>query len=602
MEPPVRGHRTSPGGTPRAPQSARRSDPRERSRLTRRITRLRSRHGENRELYRLGRTLLLLIAGVLLVSTSGLIDPLLHRGMETGAEEPFVRQNTGRELAINIDLTRFDPAQIDPVLATLQTSGFVYLRQPVSWAAMEPQPGELRWETLDRIVNGASARGMEIVALVQETPDWARRASELGYPDAPPSDHEALSTFLRALSGRYGDQIQFFQMFDRPNLAEQWGGSTPSATEYTELLAAAFGAIRETNAEAKIVLAELDPRGVSGTVGDDLQFIDRLYDVGAAAFFDVVAFQLDGGTRSPSDRTVSADRLNFSRAIALRELMIEQGDNAKAIWATRYGWNAGDEPSDSLAADYLLEGIERARTEWPWMGPLFAWSLVPVNEAWAPYALLNVDGTAKPQFSALASFGASQRAEIAPTGFAPMLSSAVAYDGTWQEQHLERQVFQTTSETGATVRLRFRGTGIDAIMRQSPDAGLVRATLDGKPLPGDFPVEDGASIIDLEWFQAADRRATLATGLEDGEHELVLTLSSEGRLTIGGLIVTRRQPMVWPIIVLTVAGIVLLVAGFRDLIYLVAGRWGHLNRPVNTRIGPVWGQFSERWAGRWPAS
>ena len=95
---------------------------------------------------------------------------------------------------------------------------------------------------------------------------------------------------------------------------------------------------------------------------------------------------------------------------------------------------------------------------------------------------------------------------------------------------------------------------------------------------------------------------TLATGLDDGEHTLVLTLSTPGRLTIGGLIVTRRQPMVWPIIVLTVAGIALLIAGFRDFIYLVAGRWGHLSRPAGTRIGPVWGQFSERWAGRWPAS
>jgi hypothetical protein len=234
------------------------------------------------------------------------------------------------------------------------------------------------------------------------------------------------------------------------------------------------------------------------------------------------------------------------------------------------------------------------------MGPLFVWDLVPMNESWAPYALLQADGTAKPQFTALASFGATRQAEIAPTGFAPMQSSAVVYQGTWQVQHLDRQVFQTTSETNATVTLRFRGTGIDAILRQSPDAGPVRATLDGEPLPGNFPVEEGASIIDLEWFQALDRRTSLASGLEDGEHVLTLTLASEGRLTIGGLIVTRRQPMVWPIIVLTVAGIVALVAGFRDLIYLIANRWGHLNRPGSRRIGPVWGQFSERWAGRWP--
>ena len=45
--------------------------------------------------------------------------------------------------------------------------------------------------------------------------------------------------YLRALTGRYGSQIQFVQMYDRPNLADHWGGSTPSPSEYTELLAAA---------------------------------------------------------------------------------------------------------------------------------------------------------------------------------------------------------------------------------------------------------------------------------------------------------------------------------------------------------------------------
>jgi hypothetical protein len=398
---------------------------------------------------------------------------------------------------------------------------------------------------------------------------------------------------------RYGETLNFYQIYDRPNLAVNWGGSSPSASEYAELLATAYGVLREANSESRVILAEMDPFGTQSVPGDDLQYIGRLYDVGAASFFDIAAFQLDGGSRSPNDRGVSADRLNFSRAVAMRELMVARGDAQKAIWATRYGWNANEDRTHDQVAGYLWEGVERARREWPWMGPLFAWDLVPVNEEWSGYALLNADGTVRPQFESLAMFGTSDRSKIAPTGFAPMLSGALTYQGDWQAQHLEPHVFRTTGEVGATITFRFEGTGLEAILRQSPDAGLVRATLDGGPLPNTaFPVEDGASIIDLEWFTASDIRANLASGLGGGTHVLELSLNSDGRLTVGGFIVTRRLGMVWPVKVLAIAGIVLLVAGFRELIYLIARRWGHFDRQSTRRVGPIWGQFSERWSHR----
>lgn len=563
----------------------------------RRVLGWRLRHGNNRHLFRLGRCLLLLLAGIVMVGSSAMIDPVLHRGVETGEDMPYTVQNTGRELAVNVDLTRFDPSQIDSVLSTLQTSGFVYIRQPISWANTEPTDGTYNWSMLDTIINGATAHGLTLVVTIEDTPGWARRASELNYADAPPSDATTLADFATQLATRYENNLQFYQFYDRPNLSERWGGATPSPTEYVELLAAGFGAVRTANSEAKVLLAEMDPRGSTGNLGDDFSYIRSIYDVGGAAFFDIASLQLDGGTRAPSDRNISIDRLNLSRAILLREFMTDQGDEQKAIWATQYGWAVSDSLSDVTVGDYLLEGIDRARNEWPWMGPMFAWSLVSDPQT-APYSLLNSDGTAKPQFSALASFGASAESKVAPTGFVPMLSNAVTYSGNWDDQHLNRQVFQTTSETNASVTLTFKGTGVIAILRESPDAGVIHATLDGKPLGGSFPVEDGASVIDLEWTQAEDIQATLAEGLDDGEHVLVLTLASEGRVTIGGMIVVRSLPVVWPIMLLTLAGIVLLIAGFRDLVYVIANRWGHFDIRGGLRRGPTWGQFSERWAHR----
>src|SRR4051812_3657039 len=320
--------------------------------LSRRVARVRARVTAAPDLLRLGRGILFGLIGLLLIVTSGMTDPVLHRGVETGGEIPYVQQNTGRELAVNVDLTRFDPAQIDSVLATLQTSGFVYLRQPVSWALNEPTQGTFDWTQLDAIVERSTARGMKLVTVVENTPDWARRASERGYADAAPSDAKTLSDFTAAFVSHFGTNIQFIQFMDRPNLAERWGGSTPSPTEYVQLLSAANSAARGANAEVKVLLAEMDPRGTSGQIGDDFDYIRQVYAAGGAPFFDIMSLQLDGGTHSPSDRSVSEKNLNLSRAIALRELMIDKGDRAKAIWATRYGWAASPDLANEVAADY----------------------------------------------------------------------------------------------------------------------------------------------------------------------------------------------------------------------------------------------------------
>ena len=114
---------------------------------------------------------------------------------------------------------------------------------------------------------------------------------------------------------------------------------------------------------------------------NDLDFLREVYDDGGAAFFDIVAARLDGGARTPYDRRTDANEPSLSRAILMRSLLRQMGDAAKPIWATHYGWNA--DPSgashldERLQADNVVAGLERARAEWPWMGPLFQWGLIP---------------------------------------------------------------------------------------------------------------------------------------------------------------------------------------------------------------------------------
>jgi hypothetical protein len=55
-------------------------------------------------------------------------------------------------------------------------------------------------------------------------------------------------------------------------------------------------------------------------------------------------------------------------------------------------------------------------------------------------------------------------------------------------------------------------------------------------------------------------------------------LMEPGELTLGGLVVERTPPFVWPVIMLTITSLIVLFLGMRSLVYLVAIRSGHLLR------------------------
>jgi hypothetical protein len=427
-----------------------------------------------------------------------------------------------------------------------------------------------------------SSHGIQIVAVLARSPDWARTPAGIGAVDAPPANVADYAAFVQQVVARYRGKVQFVQLWDLPNRADHWGGTAATPVQYADLLANGFNAARTGEAETRVVLAEFDPSG-DGTFGADLRFLGAIYDLGRSAFFDVVAARIDGGTSSPYDRAVNAERRNFSRAVLFRELMVAKGDPEKPIWLTRYGWQTGEISPEDQAA-FLAGAIERARAEWPWLGLMFAWDLVPngTTQGSQNYALLNANRTGTPAFAALTAFGSSPEASLAGTGFVPMDSRPIEYGRTWEDQHLDNRVFKTTGETTASATLRFRGTGLVAYLRQSTQAGNIRATLDGGPLPG-WGGDSNGSLIDLQNYQARNVWLTLASGLDDGPHELVLSLETPNELTIGGIVVSRQPPLVWPVALLAVVACVLVARALREIAYLAATRSGYLQ----TRRGGI---------------
>jgi len=522
---------------------------------------------------RMLRAIVLLLIGLSVGVGAAAADIYLHRGIESGAEFPYVLQTTGRELAINVDLMAFPPEQIEQIATVLENNGYRYVRQSFSWSAIEPQRGTYDWTRYDQLVTAMAEHSIQVVAVLHDSPDWARIPGQIDFPDAPPALPSDFSIFVGQVVKHFQERVLYYQIWDLPNRPDRWGGADVIATDYLKLLAEGFNAARSSNSEAKIILAEFDPMYSDGTIGADLAFLRLLYRVGVAPFFDIATARIDGGSYTPYDRQVNSSRKNLARVILFRELLDAQGDREKPVWMSHFGWDASNSGpvTREEQADFLLAAIKRARAEWPWMGLMFSWSLLPDSgvPAEAGYSLLDATGSRTPAFTDLSEFSAEGSFDVAPTGFVPMDSSQIIYSGNWADQHLNRRTFRTTAETGASATLSFRGTGLIALLRISPQAGPILATIDGAPIPG-WPLQDGASFIDLESFQAQDLPIALADNLDDQTHVLTLTLADKGQLTIGGLVVSREPPLLWPVIVLILIAFAIVTAGLRDLVYYIA--------------------------------
>jgi hypothetical protein len=217
------------------------------------------------------------------------------------------------------------------------------------------------------------------------------------------------------------------------------------------------------------------------------------------------------------------------------------------------------------------------------MGPLFQWGLIPGPDLGggtpAGFALLREDGSPSPAFTALGAFAAEGGVSAAPTGVAPVGAHQFVWQGNWDQQHLGADTYRTTTDVDARFRLLFEGTGIIARARLSREAGDVEVTIDDQPVD-----------VSLASFQAEDVDIPLARRLTDGRHEITMRLTAPGQLTVGGLVVERAVPMLWPILLLLGSGTLLLFLGLFDGALLVAERTGLLQR---RRGGELWPELPQ---------
>lgn len=323
----------------------------------------------------------------------------------------------------------------DRIFGHIQGMGFGWVKQQVEWFRYNPDPGVYDWGALDRIVDGANARGIHVLFSVVKAPNWARPDGDDRSVAGPPADPNTYGTFIREMAARYKGRVRAYEIWNEQNLWYEWGGRGHrlNAAAYVNLLRVAYSNIKAVDPGAIVVAGALTPTGFSDgdTAIDDRIYLEQMYQAGLKNYCDAVGAHPSGYNNPPD-----ADWRNWSDPSApsfkghpsfffrgtmesYRNIMVKYGDGGKRVWVTEFGWatvenlGAGPAPgyeyaahnSEAEQAQFLARAYQMGRS-WGWVGPMFLWNLnfAPVSgihDEKAAFGIVRGDWGQRPAYAAL---------------------------------------------------------------------------------------------------------------------------------------------------------------------------------------------------------
>ncbi|MEO6457842.1 MAG: S-layer homology domain-containing protein, partial [Chloroflexia bacterium] len=314
--------------------------------------------------------------------------------------------------------------------------GFQWVQYGVYWKDAEPTPGNYNWGHVDNILNSARSVGLNVLIRVSRPPQWARDPVCATIDTCPPRDAAEFGRFTNRLAAHVKPRIApnrvAYEIWNEPNTDIEWGNLCPDPERYSGLLVAAYPQMKSADAAALVVA------GAVTTVGqrlrpscylDDVAFLDRMYQAGAAPYFDVLSDHPYGfGSPPEEDPIYGNSGLVFRRPELHRQLMVRYGDEEKEIWATEMGWAIDPKTvglncplvpwhfihSPQQQADYLVRAHQWARANWPWMGAMFTFNFDFQDAPWYggchPFDFWSVEG--RPAQAALAALTRARFSDV----------------------------------------------------------------------------------------------------------------------------------------------------------------------------------------------
>ncbi|BBY63359.1 cellulase family glycosylhydrolase [Mycolicibacterium helvum] len=330
----------------------------------------------------------------------------------SGGTVPSWGKSQPSKIGMMVRLLDADPAAVSRVFDLMVKMHVSWVRADFFWPLIEPERGEFNWTYSDEIVKQASARGMNVVAILSHTPEWARGAGTTS--DHPPDLMSDFANFARVTAARYAPMgVHTWEVWNEPNSDFFWAPA-PDANQYGKLFRATAAAIRGVDPKATLLTGGL-------TTGDDeadgstisqMTFVNQLYANGTAQLADAIAVHPYTFPSLPSDTDAEVTG-GINELPALHRLMEQHGDGAKKVWITEFGAPTGTATaavSDNDQANTILHARDLV-DQWPWAGPLIYYELRdggtnPADEG-ENFGMVRRDFSLKPAGQALIERGPS---------------------------------------------------------------------------------------------------------------------------------------------------------------------------------------------------
>jgi len=488
-----------------------------------------------------------------------------------------------------------EPAKREQQVQLIAAAGFHWLRQEFPWSDLEISgkgnfqdcrngPCISAWAKYDQIVDLADRHGLEIIARLSSAPNWSRSDGDARGAFAPPDNFTDFADYAVAVAEHYRGRLRYFQIWNEPNGNDEWGYQPVDPEAYTRLLCETYRRLKAVDPDIVVLAAALtptdelggqNPNGNGGTNMNDLVYLQRMYNAGAKGCFDIMSVQGYGLFSGPTDHRMDPIKINFARNLFIRDLMVQSGDEHKAIWISEMNWNAVPQNSgiapdfgqvtEEQQAAYAPLAYRRLQSEWPWLGVGNFWYFKDAddhekNQAKYYFRMVDPDFTPKPVYAAMKDY--TSQIPVMYPGHYQEDHWAVQWGGAWpvaRDPRFEYGRARLSPQTGGNLSFVFSGTDLDLVTRRYPEAGRLTVQIDGgQPQTIDLSSPD----------DQAPATVALARGLPDEQHQLMITNES-GFKYVDGFIVRNMPNLTGP---MTVA-LALALGGA----WLVLRRWAPSN-------------------------
>lgn len=293
------------------------------------------------------------------------------------------------------------PETADRDLGLMKDAGLTWVKQQFAWRDIEgAAKGKFDWDNADQAVYFSNAKGIDILARVDNAPDWAAP----GCFDAakktmgPAKNVQDWLDFLIAFVTRYKGRIRAYEIWNEPNLSREWCSQPPNPAAYVALLKASYSTIKSIDPNAMIVSAGLTPTTQSNAEAmPDTTFVEQMYTAmknNSTGYFDALGVHAPG-YKAPSDMSPdqvaknpaynhgegAAGRIYAFRHVEdIRKIMAARGDSAKQIMILEFGWTMDTvhpayswfHVDEQTQAAYIVGAFQYAKKNWaPWIGAMF---------------------------------------------------------------------------------------------------------------------------------------------------------------------------------------------------------------------------------------